>query len=86
MGSNSISHESVTGEFGVLLSTAENHLAHLRPGYLRAKRLTFTRTHTARSVCRQHRGSSEGPLQVIMLLRQLLKGLFQSDTLVSFVL
>lgn len=50
------------------------------------KRLTFTRTSAARSVCRQHRGSTEGSLQVIMLLRQLLQGLFQSDALVSFIL
>lgn len=48
--------------------------------------LTFTRTGTARSVCWQDCGSPEGPLQVIVLLRQLLEGLFQSNALISFIL
>lgn len=68
-----------------LLSTAETTWITSN-SYVRAKFLTFTRTSTARSVSRQHRGSPEGSLQVIVLLRQLLKSLFQSDTLVSFIL
>lgn len=74
------------GESAGLLSVAENHLAPMWTGHPRARRLTFSRTSTARSVRRQHRGPPEGPLQVIVLLRQLFQGLFQSDTLVSFIL
>lgn len=54
--------------------------------YIRAECPTFTRPSAARSVCWQHCGSPEGSLQVIVLLRQLLKSFFQSDTLVPFIL
>lgn len=87
-GSNSISHESLILEnLQLSLTAAEKHVAGIRQAVQEpSQQLTFARSSTARSVCRQHRGSSEGSLQVIVLLCQLLQGLFQADTLVPFVL
>lgn len=74
------------GESIVPLLIAGNHVSQVRIGSPRTEHFTFTRTSAAGSVCRQHCGAPEGPLQVVMLLRQLLQGFFQADPLVSFIL
>lgn len=75
-----------SGEAMAPLSRGEGSLVCAEPAPPTAKRLTFPGTSAARSVGWQHGGAPEGPLQVIMLLRQLLQGLLQPDTLVSFIL
>lgn len=52
---------SDSGECGVL-APAEKHVAPIETGSPEGQSLTFTGARAARSVGRQHRGSSEGPL------------------------